>query len=77
MALNDLVMVVAFAPIVALLLGVSSIPVPWETLLLSVVMYIVIPLVIAHAPQQAHGAERAGLRCSAGAYQPFSIIALL
>ena len=46
-ALNDLVMVLAFAPIVALLLGVSSIPVPWDTLLLSVLMYIVIPLAIA------------------------------
>ncbi|MDT3670940.1 MAG: ACR3 family arsenite efflux transporter [Aromatoleum sp.] len=46
-ALNDLVMVFAFAPIVALLLGVSSIPVPWDTLFLSVVMYIVIPLAIA------------------------------
>jgi ACR3 family arsenite transporter len=46
-AINDLVMIVLFAPIVALLLGVSAIPVPWETLLLSVVMYIVIPLVIA------------------------------
>jgi ACR3 family arsenite transporter len=46
-ALNDLVMIVLFAPIVALLLGVSAIPVPWETLLLSVMMYIVIPLVIA------------------------------
>ncbi|OXR49347.1 arsenical-resistance protein [Pusillimonas sp. T2] len=48
-ALNDLVMVFAFAPIVALLLGVSSIPVPWDTLTLSVVMYIVIPLAIAQA----------------------------
>ena len=46
-AINDLVMVFAFAPLVALLLGVSSIPVPWDTLLLSVVMYIVIPLAIA------------------------------
>ncbi|MDO9520735.1 MAG: ACR3 family arsenite efflux transporter [Pseudohongiella sp.] len=46
-AVNDLVMVFAFAPIVALLLGVSSIPVPWDTLILSVVMYIVIPLTIA------------------------------
>lgn len=46
-ALNDLVMVFAFAPIVALLLGVSSIPIPWETLILSVVIYIVIPLAIA------------------------------
>ena len=46
-ALNDLVMVFAFAPIVALLLGVSSIPIPWNTLILSVVIYIVIPLVLA------------------------------
>ena len=46
-ALNDAVMVFAFAPIVALLLGVSSIPVPWDTLLLSVLTYIVIPLTIA------------------------------
>lgn len=48
-ALNDLVMVLAFAPIVAFLLGVSSIPVPWDTLFLSVVVYIVIPLLIAQA----------------------------
>src|SRR5690554_5621394 len=46
-AINDLIMVFAFAPIVALLLGVSSIPVPWDTLILSVMMYIVIPLGIA------------------------------
>src|SRR5690606_23049150 len=45
--INDLIMVFAFAPIVALLLGVSSIPVPWDTLILSVMMYIVIPLGIA------------------------------
>jgi ACR3 family arsenite transporter len=46
-ALNDVIMVFAFAPIVALLLGVASIAVPWATLLLSVVMYIVVPLVVA------------------------------
>jgi ACR3 family arsenite transporter len=46
-ALNDLIMVFAFAPIVGLLLGVASITVPWDTLLLSVVLYIVIPVVIA------------------------------
>ncbi len=46
-ALNDLVMVVAFAPIVALLLGISSISVPWATLLLSVGLYIVVPVAIA------------------------------
>jgi arsenite transporter len=46
-ALNDLIMVFAFGPIVALLLGLTAIAVPWETLLLSVLIYIVVPLTIA------------------------------
>ena len=46
-ALNDAIMVVAFAPLVALLLGLSAIVVPWATLLASVVLYIVIPVLIA------------------------------
>ena len=46
-ALNDLIMVFAFAPIVGLLLGLSSITVPWNTLLLSVVLYIVVPVLVA------------------------------
>jgi ACR3 family arsenite transporter len=46
-ALNDTIMVVAFAPIVALLLGISSIHVPWNTLFLSVVLYIVLPVIVA------------------------------
>ena len=46
-ALNDVIMVFAFAPIVGLLLGLSSITVPWDTLLLSVLLYIVVPLLIA------------------------------
>ena len=46
-ALNDVIMVFAFAPIVALLLGISSIHVPWDTLVLSVVLYIVLPVIIA------------------------------
>ena len=46
-ALNDIIMVFAFAPIVALLLGISSISVPWETLITSVVLYILIPVVLA------------------------------
>jgi ACR3 family arsenite transporter len=48
-ALNDLIMLFAFAPLVALLLGVSAIVVPWDTLFISVVMYIAIPLAIAQA----------------------------
>lgn len=46
-AMNDTIMVFAFAPIVAFLLGISSITVPWDTLLTSVVLYIVIPVVLA------------------------------
>ncbi len=46
-ALNDAIMVVAFAPIVALLLGLSAIIVPWDTLITSVVLYIIVPVIIA------------------------------
>ena len=77
-ALNDLVMVFAFAPIVALLLGVSSIPVPWDTLLLSVLMYIVIPLAIAQllrAQLLKRGAE--AFQAALARISPFSILALL
>ena len=77
-ALNDLVMVFAFAPIVALLLGVSSIPVPWDTLLLSVLMYIVIPLAIAQflrAQLLKRGAE--AFQAALAKISPFSILALL
>jgi ACR3 family arsenite transporter len=48
-ALNDVIMIFAFAPIVALLLGMASITVPWDTLLLSVVLYLVVPVAIAQA----------------------------
>ncbi len=77
-ALNDLIMVFAFAPIVALLLGVSSIPVPWDTLLLSVLMYIVIPLAIAQflrAQLLKRGAE--AFQAALTKISPFSILALL
>lgn len=46
-ALNDAIMVFAFAPLVALLLGMSAISVPWDTLIISVVLYIVLPVVLA------------------------------
>ena len=46
-ALNDAIMVVAFAPLVGLLLGVSAIQVPWSTLIISVLLYIIIPILIA------------------------------
>ena len=52
-ALNDVLMVFLFAPLVGLLLGVASITVPWETLLLSVVLYIVVPVIIAQVWRRA------------------------
>lgn len=78
-ALNDLVMVVAFAPIVALLLGLSAIVVPWNTLLLSVVLYIVVPFVIAQLLRaRALGAGgQPALDLALARTQPLSIVALL
>src|SRR6187401_3335734 len=52
-ALNDAIMVVAFAPVVALLLGLSSITVPWDTLLSSVALYIVVPVILAQLWRKA------------------------
>jgi len=52
-AVNDLIMLFAFAPIVALLLGVSQVFVPYETLILSVVLYIVVPLAAGYATRRA------------------------
>jgi ACR3 family arsenite transporter len=77
-ALNDTIMIVAFAPIVALLLGLSAIVVPWETLLVSVVLYIVIPVAIAQSWRAAllRGGE-AKLQRSLDALQPYSTAALL
>jgi len=78
-ALNDTIMVVAFAPIVGLLLGLSSITVPWETLLLSVGLYIVIPVAVAQAWRHRlvtrKGAD--GVRAALGYLQPLSLFALL
>ncbi|MDP1701256.1 MAG: ACR3 family arsenite efflux transporter [Aestuariivirga sp.] len=78
-ALNDVIMIVAFAPIVALLLGLSAITVPWETLLLSVVLYIVVPVIVAQVIRRAvlaSGGE-AGLKALLGTLQPVSLVALL
>ena len=52
-ALNDLIMVFAFAPLVGLLLGLSAITVPWNTLLLSVGLYIVVPVIIAQLARRS------------------------
>jgi len=78
-ALNDTIMIFAFAPIVALLLGISSITVPWDTLLTSVGLYIVVPVVIAQIIRSrvlARGGQAALDRLLAG-IGPWSIAALL
>ena len=56
-SVNDLIMIVAFAPIVAFLLGVTKIAVPWETLLLATVLYVVLPLVAGFLTRQALGSR--------------------
>ncbi|MEF7612600.1 ACR3 family arsenite efflux transporter [Aquincola sp. MAHUQ-54] len=77
-ALNDAIMVVAFAPIVALLLGLSSITVPWDTLLTSVGLYIVVPVVLAQLWRRSLLAKGAGhFQSVVARLGPFSIGALL
>ena len=78
-ALNDAIMVVAFAPIVGLLLGLSAITVPWGTLILSVVLYIVIPVIVAQIVRHhllANGGQAALDRLLAK-LGPVSLVALL
>jgi len=77
-AINDAIMIVAFAPIVALLLGLSAIVVPWDTLLTSVLLYIVVPVVIAQLWRKAllRGGEPR-LQAALARLQPFSTAALL
>ena len=78
-ALNDTIMVVAFAPLVALLLGLSAITVPWDTLMLSVLLYIVVPVAMAQLVRRSLLA-RGGQPALAGALQvlgPVSLSALL
>ena len=78
-SVNDVVMVFAFAPIVALLLGVTDIPVPWETLLLSVGLYVAIPLAAGLVTRR--GLVRKGGEAAVEAFKaqvkPWSVIGLL
>jgi len=77
-ALNDTIMVFAFAPIVALLLGLASITVPWDTLLTSVVLYIVIPVILAQLWRRRVLALGPGaLEALLARLQPWSVAALL
>ncbi|MGE5504397.1 MAG: ACR3 family arsenite efflux transporter [Actinomycetota bacterium] len=75
-ALNDTIMVFAFAPIVGLLLGLSSITVPWATLLLSVVLYIVVPVIVSQLWRKALLAG-GRLEATLARLGPLSLVALL
>jgi ACR3 family arsenite transporter len=78
-ALNDVIMVFAFAPIVGLLLGLSAIIVPWDTLVLSVVLYIVVPVMIAQVLRKRVLSAGGGpaLKRMLDKLQPVSLLALL
>jgi ACR3 family arsenite transporter len=78
-SVNDLIMVVAFAPIAGMLLGVSSVSVPWLTLFLSVVLYVVIPLAAGYATrkQLATGSDTSRLDRFDRQMKPVSIVGLL
>jgi ACR3 family arsenite transporter len=78
-AVNDLIMVFAFAPLVGLLLGLSAITVPWDTLLLSVGLYIVVPVIIAQIVRRRVLATDGpgALAVWLGRLQPLSLVALL
>lgn len=75
-ALNDSIMIVAFAPLVGLLLGISAIRVPWDTLFLSVVIYIVIPVAVSQLLRKFLLAQ-GKLESTLQTLQPVSLVALL
>jgi ACR3 family arsenite transporter len=78
-ALNDLLMVFLFAPLVSLLLGVAAITVPWDTLLISVALYIVVPVVVAQVARQALLASggKDALDRTLARLSPMSLVSLL
>ena len=75
-SVNDLIMVVAFAPIAAFLLGVTNIVVPWETLVLSTVLYVVLPLLAGMATRRALGSPRA-VGDFVATLKPWSVLGLI
>ncbi len=78
-SVNDLIMIFAFAPLAGFLLGVTEVVVPWETLLLSVVLYVVIPLVAGVVTRKAlyHPEDPARLEALLTTLKPYSIAGLL
>jgi ACR3 family arsenite transporter len=78
-SVNDVVMIFAFAPIVALLLGVTDIPVPWETLILSVILYVAIPLAAGLMTRRSlvQSGGEAAVESFKARLKPWSVIGLL
>ena len=79
-SINDIIMVFAFAPIAAFLLGVTDIVVPWQTLLLSVILYVVIPLAAGYITRRIarrHSANHERVASFTAKAKPFSIMGLL
>ncbi|WP_027996623.1 ACR3 family arsenite efflux transporter [Simplicispira psychrophila] len=77
-SVNDLIMVVAFAPIAALLLGVTNVTVPWETLVLSTVLYVVLPLLAGMATRQILVKQSPGaLGHFVARLKPWSVVGLI
>ncbi|MBR9785232.1 MAG: ACR3 family arsenite efflux transporter [Gammaproteobacteria bacterium] len=88
-SINDLIMVIAFAPLTAMLLGVTDITVPWDTLLLSVALYVVLPLVAGYITRrslekkkattsgQNAGTDTGAIDALVNKFKPFSVIGLL
>jgi len=78
-SLNDIIMIFAFAPITALLLGVTDIVVPWETLAISVILYVLIPLLVGYFTRRKLDASGSDAKISnfTAKIKPFSVIGLL
>ena len=78
-SINDIIMVFAFAPLTALLLGVTDIVVPWETLLLSVALYVVIPLAAGYVTRKILGGAKNDdrIKSFSANVKPFSVMGLL
>lgn len=78
-SINDIIMVFAFAPIAAMLLGITNIVVPWETLLLSVVLYVVVPLAAGFVTRKSldKSGDTSAIEAFTAKVKPFSVLGLL
>jgi arsenite transporter len=78
-SINDIIMIFAFAPLAAFLLGITEIVVPWETLLLSVVLYVVVPLAAGYMTRRAldDSGDPERITAFTGHIKPYSIMGLL